>query len=223
MSIHEKMTAIADAIRDKTGESEPLTLDGMAQAIPDVYAAGKATSKLRYYSARIPITERRTYIDLPIGFFPDNVIVFTTKTTARDTAATMVMQNICFLPTTDEYCGDSGYNLYGGATSSARLFSYFGTSSGFGHRLLTETSEGYRMSAGVLSGINMQYDTGEYMVIALKYSDMDDKEMLTEYVRSLPDTAVKVYVHSLMRNGAFTDSEWAALIAEKPNATFVLH
>ena len=41
MSINSKMTAIADAIRDKTGETEPLSLDDMALAIPIVYDAGK--------------------------------------------------------------------------------------------------------------------------------------------------------------------------------------
>ena len=30
MSVQEKMTAIADAIRSKTGNEEPLTLDDMA-------------------------------------------------------------------------------------------------------------------------------------------------------------------------------------------------
>ncbi|MBO5863115.1 MAG: hypothetical protein J6Q59_02475 [Paludibacteraceae bacterium] len=34
------MTAIADAIRDKTGETEPLTLDAMAESIPFVYSHG---------------------------------------------------------------------------------------------------------------------------------------------------------------------------------------
>ena len=40
MSVYEKMTAIADAIRAKTGGTDALTLDGMAEAIPQVYAAG---------------------------------------------------------------------------------------------------------------------------------------------------------------------------------------
>lgn len=39
-TVNEKMTAIADAIRDKTGGTETLTLDEMAQAIPDVYYNG---------------------------------------------------------------------------------------------------------------------------------------------------------------------------------------
>ena len=41
MSVNEKMTAIADAIRDKTGGTDKLSLDEIAQAIPKVYEAGK--------------------------------------------------------------------------------------------------------------------------------------------------------------------------------------
>lgn len=41
MSVGEKMTAIASAIRDKTGSTAPLTLDGMAAAVPQVFEAGK--------------------------------------------------------------------------------------------------------------------------------------------------------------------------------------
>ena len=40
MSINEKMTAIADAIRAKTGGEDVLTLDEMATEIPKVYEAG---------------------------------------------------------------------------------------------------------------------------------------------------------------------------------------
>ncbi|MBO4941692.1 MAG: hypothetical protein J6D15_05775 [Clostridia bacterium] len=40
-TVNEKMTAIADAIREKTGGIAPLTLDDMATDIPKVYEAGK--------------------------------------------------------------------------------------------------------------------------------------------------------------------------------------
>ena len=40
MSVNEKMTAIADAIRAKTGGTQKLTLDQMAEAIPQVYRLG---------------------------------------------------------------------------------------------------------------------------------------------------------------------------------------
>lgn len=40
MSVNEKMTALADAIRRKTGGTEKLGLDAMAAAVDDVYKAG---------------------------------------------------------------------------------------------------------------------------------------------------------------------------------------
>lgn len=40
MSVNEKMTAIADAIRSKTGGTEPLMLDGMAAAIAGITTGG---------------------------------------------------------------------------------------------------------------------------------------------------------------------------------------
>ena len=40
-TVNGKMTAIADVIREKTGGTEPLTLDGMAGDIPKVYNAGE--------------------------------------------------------------------------------------------------------------------------------------------------------------------------------------
>lgn len=41
MSVNEKMTAIADAIREKTGDTQKLTLDQMAAGVSCVYDAGK--------------------------------------------------------------------------------------------------------------------------------------------------------------------------------------
>lgn len=40
MSVNEKMTAIAEAIREKTNGTDPLTLDDMASSIPEVYENG---------------------------------------------------------------------------------------------------------------------------------------------------------------------------------------
>ena len=41
MSVNEKMTAIADNIRSKTGKTELLNLDDMASGVNEVYEAGK--------------------------------------------------------------------------------------------------------------------------------------------------------------------------------------
>lgn len=40
MALTDKLTNIADAIRGKTGKTEPLTLDGMATAIAGIQAGG---------------------------------------------------------------------------------------------------------------------------------------------------------------------------------------
>ena len=41
MSVNSKMTAIADEIRAKTGGTEPLSLDDMAENVPKVYESGQ--------------------------------------------------------------------------------------------------------------------------------------------------------------------------------------
>lgn len=49
MSVNEKMTAIADAIRDKTGGTEKLGLDAMAAGVGSVYTAGIEQGKQAEY------------------------------------------------------------------------------------------------------------------------------------------------------------------------------
>lgn len=50
-TVNEKMTAIADAIRDKTGGTEVLTLDDMAENIPNVYEAGRQSQYDEFWNA----------------------------------------------------------------------------------------------------------------------------------------------------------------------------
>ena len=63
-TVNEKMTAIADAIRAKTGGTDPLTLDGMATAIAGIETGGGGMSDEEY----IKLIERTaTEITLPEG------------------------------------------------------------------------------------------------------------------------------------------------------------
>jgi hypothetical protein len=50
-TVNEKMTAIADAIRDKTGGIDTLTLDDMAADIPKVYEQGKKSQYDEFWDA----------------------------------------------------------------------------------------------------------------------------------------------------------------------------
>ena len=49
MGVKGKMTAIADAIREKTGKTQALGLDAMAQSIPQVYDAGAKSEYDRFW------------------------------------------------------------------------------------------------------------------------------------------------------------------------------
>lgn len=49
MSVNEKMTAIADAIRDKTGREEKLGLDAMAAGVGEVYEKGMQDEHFNFW------------------------------------------------------------------------------------------------------------------------------------------------------------------------------
>lgn len=51
MSVNEKMTVIADAIRDKTGDTDLLNLDQIAEKIPEVYCIGVMTGEQPFIEA----------------------------------------------------------------------------------------------------------------------------------------------------------------------------
>ena len=51
MSVNEKMTAIADNIRSKTGATEALTLDDMASGVNEVHSAGKKNEYDAFWDA----------------------------------------------------------------------------------------------------------------------------------------------------------------------------
>lgn len=53
MSVNEKMTAISDAIREKTGGTEALTLDDMALAVPEVFDGGKRAEREYFWNSAI--------------------------------------------------------------------------------------------------------------------------------------------------------------------------
>ena len=62
-----------------------------------------------------------------------------------------------------------------------------------------------------------------YRVFAINYSDgKTDAELLSEYVLGLPDSGGSVVLSQKRFDEAgMTDTEWAELIAQKPNWTFV--
>ena len=63
-TVNEKMTAIADAIRDKTGGTEPLTLDDMAAKIAKVYDNGKTEENRAWWDVITAKNTKTVYMAL---------------------------------------------------------------------------------------------------------------------------------------------------------------
>lgn len=79
MSVNEKMTAIADAIRGKTGGTEPLTLDQMAAAISSIETGGGGsmetgeltTTSANFFKFTIPVSSKKTHVVMYPKVFED--------------------------------------------------------------------------------------------------------------------------------------------------------
>ena len=69
MALINKLTAIADAIRSKTGGTEPLTLDGMVTAIDGISAGGGDEASVLDSLIDGSITEITVHLKLPVSFF----------------------------------------------------------------------------------------------------------------------------------------------------------
>lgn len=71
MSVNSKMTAIADAIRAKTGGTDALTLDGMAEAVAGIEAGGSVEVE----SGTVTLSSDR-YGHVFVDYIPDILIVY---------------------------------------------------------------------------------------------------------------------------------------------------
>ncbi|MBR1969588.1 MAG: hypothetical protein IKA17_04450 [Clostridia bacterium] len=68
MKFNEKMTVIADNIRSKTGGTEALSLDGMANGINEVYDKGRTDEQNAFWDKFTQNGERNWYAYAFIGF-----------------------------------------------------------------------------------------------------------------------------------------------------------
>ena len=78
MSVNEKMKAIADTIREKTGGTGLLTLDGMAAAIKAIETGGGL--KFKFGSFTVAEPTKTITIQHGLGILPKMAIVYATQT-----------------------------------------------------------------------------------------------------------------------------------------------
>lgn len=112
-------------------------------------------------------------------------------------------------------CG--GYCAYSSDTGSTKSTLYSSTS------VLNRchcAENGIITVQNLINSTSVFFDaTYTYTAIAVKYTDQTDRERITDYVNSLTGSGTATFNQAKV-NAAFTDNEWAALIATKPGWTF---
>lgn len=86
----------------------------------------------------------------------------------------------------------------------------------------------FRSEDGIFTARNLLSSTSfvfhsryQYTVVAVRYTEQTDRERITAYVNGLSGSGTAT-LNQAKVSAAFTDDEWAALVAAKPNWTFTL-
>lgn len=211
MSVNEKMTAIANAIRAATGKADKLTLEKMAAAIPEI----AAKCKTRHYT-EIKRGDGSNVFSVNCGFEPDCFAVFSFAAYPFSQASTVqclvndrrsVGQYASYRFSTDESALQNGSRISNSASS--KQFTCF---------------DGVMKYDGSVSSVaaSLVFDENtDYVAVCMKYTDESDREIITREVNAMPDGSTVTFSQYKV-NGAFTEDEWQSLIATKPNSTFNL-
>ena len=217
MSVQEKMTAIADAIRAKTGGTAPLTLDGMALGVPAVYEKGVEAAEnvcTERHFAYAFVGDGTATATFTVPFEPDVLVV----SGAYPFHATDLGDNMTALLWFDL----RAFGMLGGLS----LFGKSSASSKMQYSMLTTTSLLNRYNRAADGTVTLTcistslFSKGvTYMVSAAKMLDKTDKKRITEFVLGLTGSG-SVTLNRAKVNAAFTDDEWAVLIAQVPGWTF---
>ena len=206
MSIADKLTTIADNQQR-------------------VYDAGKTFAEnqcaLKHFTADFYGNDQYSYT-INIPFEPDMIIVYGFD------PMLLVGQNQAFFFAADlrAFGLAGGYNVV--HTTGQNVYPQMNTSKS----VLTRYS---RDNDGNVTLTNMTAPVGtetvkglfsstlKYTIIAYKYTDKTDQELMTEFISSLSDSESGSLTFNKDKvNAAFTDAEWNALIATKPKWTFTL-
>lgn len=219
MSVNEKMTAIADAIRAKTGSADTLTLDGMAAAIPNVFAAGRAAGDAECAAKHFVGTmygsgTRSMTFNIP--FYPDTVLIAAVN--PRALSAGHIISFNCNVRGIGHYLGLSLHmNSEGAVTYSSTTIARLAST-------VSYSDEGGQLVVTLPDGVGAVFHGDmPYVILAEKHETRTDKEIITDFVTHLDaESGGSVRLSQAKVNAAFTDEEWATLIAAKPNWTFTL-
>lgn len=184
MSVNSKMTAIADAIREKTGESGTLTLDAMAAAIAaieaggggkilgHVFAEGSFTLAEDTTSEYTVITANELFEAIK-GDFPDatslisNVYV---KGTSEYASLHYFLAAICWKDNTDAFDTDYAAKEFLGAFLSKPSINNASTAAAYADSYGNYTAKSVAMLRVSSSGFSVKFSSSQAGYAGGKYN-----------------------------------------------------
>lgn len=220
-TVNEKMTAIADSIRSKTGGTEKLNLDQMASEVGEVYEAGKKAKLVALWNTIQDNGNRRSYryafYDGTLTwaddiYYPQHPIIcnaniyaaeslFNNNKHLIDTKVSIVLSNV------------RADNCFRGCVNLKRIPS-----------LTLEKIVRFVNIFEKCGSLEELYMYGEVDIDGL---DLKDCKKLS---KASFESIVRVYSTTVSglsctfskeaKEAAFTDEEWEALRSERPNVTF---
>lgn len=213
MSVNEKMTAIADAIRDKTGGTDALTLDDMAENVPKVYEAGKRAEYDAFWDSYQENGNRRSYEHAFMHWKREN---YNPKYPMVVTAGTYCFMDAKFESTKVDidisHCTDTDYMFCMMQVEEITKLivtedvMFLNTTFQWSSKLRKIVVEG-------VIGKSIYFQSCPL-----------NKESTTNVIEHLSPTVTgqTATFNKSAKEAAFTADEWAALIATKTNWTFSL-
>jgi hypothetical protein len=213
-------SAIAGALRTALETVGTYRPEDMAPAVPMVYEAGvvdgkaeaEARCSMKHFVTVLP-GSGQTSITVHVPFEPQFVMIAGYGPTAilvNNTAMALICDLVAF-----GMMGGS-INRWNGSTvaqTSLTTVSIYDRYSRDEDGFVTLTAKINNTSSAVFA------ENVQYTLIAVKYTDKTDRERITEMVNGLTGSG-SVTMNKAKVSAAFTDEEWEALIATKPDWTF---
>lgn len=184
----------------------------VASNVTRVFAAGESKHLLRYFTD-IKVGDSTNTMSFDMPFEPDAVLVVAhgaDAVTTYNAVRQMFADFRSFWKSRGIYIVRQNGTFKFGNISSATLNNYFRIADGV-------------CTVEVPAALGVPYANGaQYIVVAVKYTDKSDKELLEEEIALLADTGSTIEYSNARVLEAVTEEEWQTLIATKPNRTFTL-
>lgn len=192
-------------------------LTRVAENVPKVYASGQAAAEracAKKHFATAFVGDGTDTATFNVPFAPDVMLVsgvhpFHATASGNNMVAMLVFDLRAF-----GLLG--GTTLYGNASTNSKIQTTMFTTTSMLNRY-NRADDGTVTITCTSPSVFVKGFT--YMVTAAKALNQSDKERIEEFVQGLAGTG-SVTLNKAKVNAAFTDAEWAALIARAPGWTF---